>query len=284
MAEYCRPAELKDALDLLANGGWRILAGGTDLYPAHAAYDHLPGAVLDITGLDELDGIVKWKGMWRIGATTRWSSLIGADLPPAFDGLKQAAAQIGAVQVQNMATIGGNLCNASPAADGVPVLLGLDARIEMASARGYREMPLADFIAGVRRTRLESDEIVTAILIPDPGPAARSHFLKLGARSYLVISIAMVHVLLFPDSSGRVADARIAVGACSPVACRLNALERDLIGHPFDTSLADRVMEEHFAPLSPIDDVRATAAYRLEAAREMTRRAITAIVPGGGVV
>ena len=282
MAEYCRPAELGEALDLLAGGGWRILAGGTDLYPANAARDRLPGAVLDITGLDGLDGIGKQDGFWRIGAATRWSSLIGADLPPAFDGLKQAAAQIGAVQVQNMATIGGNLCNASPAADGVPVLLGLDARIEMASARGYREMPLAEFITGVRRTALAPDEIVTAVRIPDPGPAARSHFLKLGSRSYLVISIAMVHVMLIADPPGRVADARIAIGACSPVACRLSALERELIGHPFDTSLADRVREEHFAPLSPIDDVRATAAYRLEAAREMTRRAIAAIVAGGG--
>ena len=92
----------------------------------------------------------------------------------------------------------------------------------------------------------------------------------------------MVHVMLIADSPGRVADARIAIGACSPVACRLSALERELIGHPFDTSLADRVREEHFAPLSPIDDVRATAAYRLEAAREMTRRAIAAIIAGGG--
>ncbi len=281
MAEYYRPRELGEALERLATGKWRILAGGTDLYPQDCSRNHLPGDVLDITDVAGLNVIEKHDGFRRFGAALRWSALACAELPAAFDGLKQAAAQIGAMQVQNMATIGGNICNASPAADGVPPLLGLDARVEIASLTGRRQMPLADFITGVRQTALAPGEMLTAILIPEPDPAARSHFLKLGARSYLVISIAMVHVMLIPDSPGRVADARIAVGACSPVACRLSTLERELIGHPFDTALADLVRDEHFAPLSPIDDVRASAAYRIEAAEEMTRRAILAIATGG---
>jgi CO/xanthine dehydrogenase FAD-binding subunit len=175
--------------------------------------------------------------------------------------------------------VAGNLCNASPAADGVPPLLALDARVELRSARGQRELPLADFILGARRTALEPGELVTAILVPAAPAATRSHFAKLGARRYLVISIAMVAVVIEPQG-GRVARARVAVGACSAVARRLQALEAALAGAPLDAGLGALALEEHFQALQPIDDLRASAGYRREAARVLVRRALAHLGAG----
>src|SRR5439155_3336986 len=128
-----------------------------------------------------LRGISKDSGHYRIGAATTWSDIIRAKLPPAFEALKQAAREVGSVQIQNRATIGGNLCNASPAADGVPPLLALDAEVELISTQPTRRLPLSEFIRGNRRTALRPDEILAAIIIPQqevPGTAT-STFLKL---------------------------------------------------------------------------------------------------------
>ena len=176
------------------------------------------------------------------------------------------------MQIQNAGTLGGNVCNASPAADGVPPLLVLDAVVELASLGGARRLPLADFIIGNRKTVLRPDELVTALLVPEPAPLARSRFLKLGARSYLVISIVMAAALVEAGEDGRVAAARVAVGACSAVARRLEALEAALVGQPLDGRLGAAVQPAHLAPLEPIDDVRGTAAYRRDAAVTLLRR------------
>ena len=140
-------------------------------------------------------------GGLRIAACTTWSEIRDAALPPACDALRAAAAEVGGRQIQNAGTIGGNLCNASPAADGVPPLLALDAAVELASAAGTRRLPLAAFLLGPRRTDRRPGEILTAVLLPEAALAGRSVFLKLGARRHLVISIAMVAVRL--DVAGR---------------------------------------------------------------------------------
>lgn len=271
MTLFARPANLAHALDHLAAGPWCVLAGGTDIYPA-CVERPLDKPVLDITGLRELRAIECTDDGWRLGALTRWRDLINFDLPPAFDGLKQAAREVGGVQIQNAGTIAGNLCNASPAADGVPPLLTLDASIELASKRARRVVPLGDFISGNRKTAIGEDELVTAVVVPAYAGNGYSHFEKLGARRYLVISIAMVAVRLVVDA-GHIADARVVVGACSEVALRLNALEQDLIGAPLD-ALTSIVTEEHLAPLSPIDDIRATAAYRRDGAFVLIKRCL----------
>lgn len=209
-----------------------------------------------------------------IGAGTTWTELLRADLPPAFDALKLAAREVGSIQIQNRGTVAGNLCNASPAADGVPPLLALDTEIELASSRGRRVLPLSDFIQGNRQTARQPDELLVALRIPRASTAGISHFLKLGARSYLVISIAMVATRLVLDETGRIMEAAIAVGACSAVAQRLRRLETALIGrHAGDEALA-AVADWPFDELSPIDDVRASAAYRRRAAAELVRRAL----------
>ncbi|MGD9912756.1 MAG: xanthine dehydrogenase family protein subunit M, partial [Rhizobiaceae bacterium] len=268
MQRYAKPETVDDALTLLAGDSWRILAGGTDFYPAQGARP-IRDNVLDINGLDELRGIREESGGVTIGGRTTWTDIVRASLPPAFDGLKLAAREVGAIQIQNTGTVAGNLCNASPAADGVPPLLTLDAEIVLRSRRGERRIPLQNFIQGNRRTDRQPDELLVAVHIPSAAAAGRSSFLKLGARRYLVISIAMAAVRLVTDAAGRIEDVAIAVGACSAVAQRLPALEQALFGHVLDESIAAVIEPQHLAPLQPIDDVRGSAAYRHEAAREI---------------
>lgn len=272
MPSYYRPATLTDALGVLAETGAVIAAGCTDLFPATDRQE-LAGPVLDITAITGLRGVSRTDAGWRIGATTTWSDLLVAELPPAFDMLKEAAAEVGSVQIQNAGTVAGNLCNASPAADGVPPLLALDAEVELTGANGTRRLPLARFLTGVRQTQRRTDELLTAVFVPEAATRGSSRFLKLGARKYLVISIAMVavrqHVV-----DGAIEDIALAVGSCSAVAVRLRDLERRLIGCPVD-GLSDLVTDAEAAScLSPISDIRADGPYRAGAASELLRRAL----------
>ena len=276
MGAYLRPHCLAEALTALARPHV-VLAGGTDFYPARVGRA-IGEDVLDIGGIAILRGISADRAGWRLGATTTWSELIESDLPPLFDGLKQAARDVGGRQIQNAGTLAGNLCNASPAAAGVPCLLALDAEIEIAGPAGSRRLPLRQFITGVRRTALASGELVVAIHVPRRRHEARSAFLKLGTRRYLVISIAMAAATV-EVADGHVASARIAVGACSPVAERLPRLEAALEGAPIDSRLAERVEAAHLAPLSPIDDVRGSAAYRSDAVVTVLRRLLDGFAP-----
>jgi CO/xanthine dehydrogenase FAD-binding subunit len=270
---YLRPTGVEEALAALAARPMSVLAGGTDFYPARVGRP-VREDILDITAIRALRGIEQAAEGWRIGALTTWTDLLRASLPPAFDGLKRAAREVGGAQIQNAGTIGGNLCNASPAADGVPALMALDARVELSSAAGARELPLSEFLVDARLTRRAPDELLTAVRIPGHAPGARSAFAKLGARRYLVISIVMVAVTLDADAGGAVRRARVAVGACSPVACRLPALEAALQGRRLSAPLAPLVRAAHLAPLAPIDDIRGNAAYRVDAAGTLLRRVL----------
>jgi len=269
--DYFVPVDVAEAATM-KRAGAQVLAGGTDVYPAQVGRPFV-GSVVDISGLAELRGIEATDRGWRIGALTRWADMAAADLPPCFDGLRAAARDVGGIQVQNAGTIGGNLCTASPAADGVPNLLALDASVELTSPSGRRVVPIEDFLTGYRATALGGDELLTAVLVPREGEDARAAFLKLGLRRYLVISVVMVAAVVALDESGLVRFARVAVGACSPVAVRLRSLEDELRGRPAG-ELAAAVTPEHLADLTPIDDVRATAAYRLRAATILVRRAL----------
>jgi CO/xanthine dehydrogenase FAD-binding subunit len=267
---YAKPTTLDEALALLGEGAWRILAGGTDFYPAQGSKPFRDN-VLDINGLAALRGIAETDDHFVIGARTTWTDIIRHPLPTAFDALKQAAREVGSPQIQNVASVAGNLCNASPAADGVPALLVLDAEVELRSAATTRHLPLPDFILGNRRTALLSGEMVTAIRVPKP--TGTSAFVKLGARRYLVISIAMVAARLVVES-GTVREAAVAVGSCSAVAKRLAGVEAALLGLPADHGLAAAILSAPMSELSPIADVRGSAEYRLDAVREIVARAV----------
>ena len=272
MPAYLRPNTTAEACAALAQRRLTVLAGGTDYYPSKVGKP-LADDILDISAIAELHGIREDADYWRIGATTTWSDLDAAALPPLFDGLRLAAREIGGVQIQNAGTLAGNLCNASPAADGVPPLLALDARVEIADTAGSASVALADFIRGNRKTLLRADQLLTAILIPKPARAARSHFVKLGARKYLVVSIVMVAATLELEAR-LVGAARVAVGAASAVAQRLPLLEAALLGKRCEAGLGEYARMEHLAPLAPIDDVRASREYRLDAGLVLLRRVL----------
>ena len=279
---YFRPEKLTDALDWLsahASGDARIAAGCTDLFPATTA-SRLPGDTLDVTAIDELRTIEHGDRGWRFGGAVTWTEIIRADLPPAFDCLKLAAREVGSIQIQNAGTLAGNLCNASPAADGSPCWLTLDATVVLASKGGVRELPLADFMVGPRRTAIADDEILTEIRVGDPAARGQSTFLKLGARKYLVISIAMVATRLTIEQD-RVSQAAIAVGSCSGVPVRLTEVEDALVGKSADRTLIEHVTAADVeARLSPIADMRADRGYRLAAADELVRRSLLDLVEG----
>lgn len=267
---------LETALNYLVTNKAKVLSGGTDYYPG--LNDAEPDSqLLNIRRIAGLNSLSLKDGYWRIGAAVTWSALINATLPPCFNCLKQAGTEVGSVQIQNAATLVGNICNASPAADGVPALLVLDAQVELSSIDGVRVVPLAEFIVGVRKTVLLDNELVTALLIPETRQNDYTDFVKLGSRTYLVISIVMCAVRLRVNATNTITDAAIAVGACSPVACRLPELEQALIGLSCESeTLRDCVSPAHLQSLVPITDVRATAQYRIQAAQVLLQRQLSA--------
>jgi CO/xanthine dehydrogenase FAD-binding subunit len=299
MPTVFKPTELDQALGFVAGARSpvTVLAGGTDLYPAHVG-QKISGPVIDISRINTLNAITvlgpETQPVLSIGAAVKWSAITrrehAALHTPRFDCLVMAAREVGGLQIQNLGTVVGNLCNASPAADGVPALQALDARIKLASQHGVREIALVDFIVGPRKTECQPDEIVEAIHIPlaadQPSGTSHSVFLKLGHRRYLVISAVMTAVRL-DWHDDKVAQAAVSVGACGPVALRLGAVEAQLIGS--DAAQLTQFAATALAPdllsaLTPIDDLRGSAQYRVAAADQLIRRSIRAMAhaPGQG--
>lgn len=272
LARYLRPQTLPEAVAALqAHPGLRILAGGTDVYPALGeGVQHAD--LLDITGLSALREVALGGHGLRIGALATWTDVQRAVLPPAFRALQEAGREVGSPQIQNAATLVGNVCNASPAADGTVALMALGAEVEIEGPDGVRRMPLAEFVTGVRRVALAPAELVTALHLPPHG--GQSAFVKLGARRYLVISIAMVAAHVALDAEGRILRAAVAVGSCAPVARRLPALEAALVGADAQDLVA-AVRPDLIQGLAPISDVRGDAAYRDAAVPVLVRRALT---------
>ena len=282
MSLFLQPATLAEAVQALAETRGVLLSGGTDFFPARVDRP-ITETVIDISRVRELKGISVEADRILIGGRTTWSEIASAPLPRGFDGLKSAAREIGGIQIQNFGTVAGNLCNASPAADSVPPLLTLDAEVRLASASGTRTLPLADFILGNRKTARRADEILTSVAVPRRLENAASSFLKLGARRYLVISIVMVAVTIVVDERNDdgncVAEARVAVGSCSAQARRLPRLEESLVGAAARPGLGKLAVASHLdGVLTPLDDVRGTAAYRRDASLTLVQRAIDACV------
>lgn len=283
-ASLLAPRSLEEALDSLAGAAVQPLAGGTDVYPGLVGRA-LGRPLLDLSRLGDLRGIGPKQSadgtQWlRIGALETWTALREASLPPGLEALAQAAAEVGGRQVQNLGTLGGNLCNASPAADGIPALLALDAQLELRSRQGSRRISVGDFVLGNRRTALAPGELLVAIDVPLKSPSSGSSFLKLGHRRFLVISIAMAAVQVDLDTAGRISHCAVAVGACSAAARRLSTLEARVTGLAPDqapASVANWMQSERvvlLSPLAPIDDVRGTSGYRLDAVAELIPRAL----------
>ena len=270
---YYRPENINDAITTLSKGELTIAAGCTDLFPK-TQEDSLGRNILDISAIKSLKSITIEKEFRRIGSGVTWTDLENEKLPNCYDMLKECSLQVGSRQIQNLGTIGGNLCNASPAADGVPCLLSLDASVELISTNGKRILKLDDFIKGSRNTELKKNEILSAILIPQKTERGHSSFVKLGARKYLVISIAMVACKINLDGD-IISDIAISIGSCSAVARRLGELENTLIGKNVNSDLTQDIYNfDYKKHISPINDIRGTDSYRLEVAKVLVKNSI----------
>ena len=270
---YYRPEKIDDALKTLSKHKLTIAAGCTDLLPS-TQQDNLGDNILDITAVKSLRNIVVENGFRRIGAGVTWADLENYELPKCYDMLKECSLQVGSRQIQNLGTIAGNLCNASPAADGVPCLLSLDASIELSSIYKKRVLKLKDFIKGPRNTDLQDNEMLSTILIPKEAEKGNSTFLKLGARKYLVISIAMIACRI-DLKDNIISDIAVSVGSCSAVAQRLKSLENKLIGRNIKDDLTSDILNFKYEDyLSPIDDIRGTNSYRLKVSKALVKDSI----------
>ena len=260
------PATLPEALALVAEGAYQPIAGGTDLMvQLEADVAEPPEAVLDLSRLDELRGVHTDGYEVRIGALTTWTDLRHSPVISArLHALAEAAGTIGAAQIQNRGTIGGNICNASPAGDSLPVLLAVDAEFDLASVRGERTVAAREFWTGYRQTALAEDELLLRVRFQvDRDRHAR--FRKVGTRAAQAIS-KVVMALSYSESgigaAGAWRDVRVALGSVAPITIRASRTEAVLEGTVPGEAVADEAAHVLAAEIEPIDDVRSTAGYR----------------------
>ncbi len=272
--QFYSAASLGDALGFLAEKGdrTRVLAGGTDLIPALREETSRPGFVLNILEVAELNGVRDTDQGLRIGSATSHAQLTESDLVKRYcPSLAQAAGSIGGPLVRNRGTIGGNLVNASPAADLASTLLSLDAEAVIRSRKGTRVVALSEFFLGPGKTVLNPEELLTEIAIPRP--RGLGVFLKLGRRQAMTLSVVNVAVCLAMED-GRCREARIALGSVAPTPIRCPGAERMLLNQQMNEELAAQCAQAAMAASSPIDDQRAKAWYRVQAGTVLVRRAL----------
>jgi CO/xanthine dehydrogenase FAD-binding subunit len=280
-SEVVSPDTLDDALAFLAehaSEGWQPIAGGTDVMVGVNAHRETRSRWLDLSRLGgELGGISESDGQIRIGALTTMTALRRstrlAELAPIVG---EAAATIGAVQIQNRATVAGNVANASPAGDTLPVWLALDAEVELASTSGRSLVPYRDFTTAYRETVRLPHELVTALVFRTPAPGTRMRFRKVGTRAAQAISKVVFAGLARCDSAGRYEHLRLAFGSVGPTPCLALGAEEIALGRAPGDECAALAAEKHATDLAPIDDVRSTAAYRIAVAGNLAREFLAA--------
>jgi len=259
---------------LAADPGLVRVAGCTDLMVAAPERRLAFPGLLDLTGIAEIRGIAETASGLTIGATTTFHELRRSPLVASrFPALAAAAAQVGGWQIQNRATLGGNLANASPAGDSLPVLLALGATLVAVGPRGRREIPGEDFFVGYRKTALAADEILAWVRLPTPPPGTVQAFRKIGTREAQAISKVVV-AMAGRVVDGRIADLRLAAGSVAPVPLRLVQAEEAARGLPPGREAAERAGHAAAAQVTPIDDVRSTGAYRSWVLERVVRRLV----------
>jgi CO/xanthine dehydrogenase FAD-binding subunit len=268
------PTTLAAALAALARRpGMLPLAGGTDAMVAPAPRRAAVEAVLDLLAIPELRGIREVAGGIEIGAATSFTAVASSPLVAgSYPALAAAAAQVGGWQIQNRATIGGNMANASPAGDALPVLLALGATVIVAAAGGEREIPYDEFHVGYRRTALAAGELIARVRLPRPAAGSRQAFCKVGTRQAQAISKVAV-AMLGLAAGGEVRQLRLAAASVAPTPVRLRAAEEAAIGRRVGDA-AERAARAAAGEVEPIDDVRSTAEYRRFALAAVVRRMV----------
>jgi CO/xanthine dehydrogenase FAD-binding subunit len=273
MTRAATPTSLAEALELMRRDSELVpVAGCTDLMVAEPeARADLP-AVLDLLALPELRGISAQEDGLRVGATATFSEIRHSPLVgERYPALAAAAAEIGGWQIQNRATLGGNVVNASPAGDSLPVLLALDAAALVAGPDGQRRIPYAAFHTGYRQTALAAGELLVALHLPAPPTGSRQAFRKVGTRAAQAISKVVV-CLLAAIEDGRFTAYRLSAGSVAATPLRLTTVEQEIVGRPANEETAALAGRLAAAAVEPIDDVRSTAAYRRFALERVVRR------------
>jgi xanthine dehydrogenase small subunit len=267
------PRTLAEAYALLADGGRRPLAGGTDALVERTAGIADPRGYLDLAALDELRGIRVLDGALILGAATTYAELRRDPLIAEHASvLAEMSAEVGAAQIQNRGTLGGNIATASPAGDSLPVLLALDAEIVVGGVRGERTLPAASFFPAYRRTALAADELILRIRIPLV-PDRTVAFRKVGTRRAQAISVVVLAVA-WRWEDGLWRDVRVALGSVAPTPIRARATEAALEGMPPTAEVAAVAAATLAADIAPIDDVRSTAEYRRAVAGRILHRIV----------
>jgi CO/xanthine dehydrogenase FAD-binding subunit len=286
------PTHLDEALQFLADHrdeGWVPLAGGTDVMVGIYRDHDRRQRWLNLQQLRPQLSMIEWDGNTiRIGAMVTMTQLRRSSLlRHAYPLIRQAAAVVGARQIQNRATVGGNIVNASPAGDTLPVWLVLNAELELTSQRGTRRVPYGVFMTGYRQTVLAADELLTAVVCqPLPSGNWWLLFRKVGTRAAQAVSKVVFAGIAGLDAEGYYTDVRLAFGSMGPHTVRAWHAERRVIGHRPSETLAHHAADTLALDLSPIDDVRSTAAYRMRVARNLLWAYLSAQVgeryQGGG--
>jgi carbon-monoxide dehydrogenase medium subunit len=281
--EYVFAETVDRALELLSAPNAKLIAGGTDLSVQIAEKVHSPETLIDLSRISSLQGFARRDDVLVIGAMVTIASLASCPETPAC--LLQGAASIGSPQIRSLATIGGNICNASPCGDTLAPLIVLRARLRIVSASGQREIPAEDFFLGPKQTVLSEKEVLTEILIDNDSLGGVSAFRMIGQREAQVIS--QVNLALWMDLTavGEIRDLRAAVGSVAPVPLRLTHLEQLLIGRRLDrldAELIDQAKQDIDTEIEPISDVRATEDYRRLVAGGLFEDALEGLSGQGG--
>ena len=260
--EFLTAKNLTDALELKAKfPAYHILAGGTDICVLINSNLLVPKGVISISGIDELTGIKEDGDSVELGPLTTHTEIVNNDLINKYiPALAEACMTIGARQIQNMGTIGGNIMNASPAGDALPVFLAYETTVEASCRDGVRRVPFGDFYKGYKETALEKNEIVTKFTIRKAASGERAAFIKIGARKSQAISKVMGCFRL--KYSDQVEMAAIAFGSVAPIPVRLSKTEKFLMGKKLTEKTIDEAVKMASSEVTPIDDIRSTAGYR----------------------
>jgi len=275
--DYCAPKELEEALDIFAKYGERAraLAGGTDLILFMERGRLRPELVVEVPSRPPFVGIEMTDGYIRIGSRTTMreletSSLIREKIPILAD----AASKVGSLQIRNLATIGGNICTASPAGDTLPALLVLDASVKLVSKGGERLIPLREFFVGPGETVRQPNELLTEVIVPLLPSHSGCSFYKLSVRRYMDIAIVNAAAFVAVNEDGFITDAKIALGSVAPTPIRAYEAEERLKGNSVSDILLDEVGKLAQEASSPITDQRGTAEYRRIMVYRLTKRVV----------